>query len=314
MQWGGSWGVATAKDNRQKSVLDNAYWAYAGDQTAVRLGSSSTPFETMTGVDLAYSNANIKRHLTPYLDGKTSSLLNTDIHDLQHIKGVGVAGGVAELRINGVAAAKVQSLLDGHYEFLNLDMSAIDRQSLIEVAIFDNPYSQVPVSIQIVSLGKRASRVATDELLVQAGLGRVGVFDDKGANTSYATLAYGVNNKVSINAGARYQNTQNSDTLLWQLGANIAPNRYANVFVDYKSDGNFRLDAHYERTNWRANYRYSRYNRQNHHHFGLYYTPFMAVSVMIDPNQKSLSMTLILLQVVAKRWVWAMPKKSWILV
>ncbi|AWY19389.1 hypothetical protein LP123_12480 [Moraxella bovis] len=73
----------------------------------------------------------------------------------------------------------------------------------------------MPVSIQIVSLGKRASRVATDELLVQAGLGRVGVFDDKGANTSYATLAYGVNNKVSINAGARYQNTQNSDTLLW---------------------------------------------------------------------------------------------------
>lgn len=289
---GGSWGVATAKDNRQKTVLDNAYWAYATDQTAIRLGSSSTPFETMTGVDLAYSNANIKRHLTPYLDGKTSSLLNTDIHDLQHIKGVGVAGGVAKLRINGVTVATVQSLLDGRYEFLNLDMSAIDRQSLIEVAIFDTPYAQIPVSIQAISLGRRESRVATDELLVQAGLGRVGVFDDKGADTGYAKFAYGVNNKLSINAGASnntYKNAKDQPTL-WQVGANIAPNRYTNIVLDYKSGGNYRLDTNYERTHWRGNYRYSRYNHQTHHHFGLYYTPNhdTHLSIIQDDNQTNI--------------------------
>ncbi|UZA60106.1 hypothetical protein LP116_02270 [Moraxella bovis] len=60
--------------------------------------------------------------------------------------------------------------------------------------------------------------------------------------------------------------------------------------MDYKSDGNFRLDAHYERTNWRANYRYSRYNRQNHHHFGLYYTPNhdTHLSIIQDDNKTNL--------------------------
>ncbi|WII95590.1 hypothetical protein LU276_01735 [Moraxella haemolytica] len=156
-----------------------------------------------------------QEHLTGHVDGKTSMLIDAPSHDYQHIKGVGVAGGLAELRINGRTVARVQSLLDGRYEFLNLDMSAIDRHSLIEVAIFDNPLSAVPMRVERVSLGKRYGSVATNEPLVQAGVGRLGVFDEHSEQTAYAHLAYGLHNKLSLRAGLKHQQNQDND---WQVG------------------------------------------------------------------------------------------------
>ncbi|SPX86844.1 Uncharacterised protein [Moraxella ovis] len=295
---GGAWGLSATKDDDQKTKLDNAYWFDADEQTAVRLGSTNTPFETMTGIDVAYSNVRIDRHLTHQADGKTDSLLNSDVHDLQHISGVGVAGGLAELRINGATVARVQSLLDGRYEFLNLDMSRVDRQSLIEVVIFDNPYTLVPVRTERLSLGKRQTRVATNEVLMQAGLGRTGVFDDKGAKMSYAQLSYGIHNKVSLSAGIRHKDakttsnqtgTKHTDTL-WQVGASIAPNRHTNLDIDYTSDGKLHLEAGYEYGKWRTNYRLSRQNHQDRHHAGIYYTPSKDryFSITQDNNQTSL--------------------------
>lgn len=268
---GGTWGVAVSKSDDNKTQLDNAYWLTSDDDMAVRFGSTDTPFGTITGANFAYSNANIARHLTTHADGRTTTLINSSSHDYQHIRGVGVAGGLAELRINGRAVARVQSLLDGRYEFLNLDMSAIDRQSLIEVAIFDNPLSAVPMRVERVSLAKRYGSVATDELLVQAGVGRVGVFDDRTAKTAYTNVAYGLNNKVSLRAGLKYQ--QNGNTS-WQMGANIAPDPHTNVDLDYRHNGNFRLDARHEQKTWQANYRYtSSAHRDGRHYLGLYYTP-----------------------------------------
>lgn len=284
---GGAWGVAVSQNNNNQTQLDNAYWLTSTNNTAVRIGSTDTPFDTITGIDAAYSNTNIARHLTAAADGKTSTLINAPSHDYQHIKGVGVAGGLAELRINGRVVARVQSLLDGRYEFLNLDMSALDRQSLIEVAIFDNPLSTVPVRVQRVSLGKRYGSVATGELLVQTGVGRVGVFDENTAKTAYTNVAYGLNNKLSLRAGFKYQ--QNSDNN-WKIGANIAPSRHTNVDLDYQNNGNFRLDARYEQHKWQANYRYTlSRHRDAHHHLGLYYTPDKRthISLTQDDNDTS---------------------------
>ncbi|UNU72809.1 hypothetical protein LU293_06790 [Moraxella nasovis] len=296
----GNWGVQVSKDDKQKATINNAYWTTANDKFALRLGNTQTAFDEITGIAVAYSNANIKRHLSDIMDGTTKSLLETANQDFVHVKGVGIAGGVAELLVDGRPIAKVQTLLDGRYEFLNLDMTQINRQSLIQVAIYEHPFSPIAVRTDTISLAKRTSRVATDELLLGAGIGQLGVFDDldkfgknKDSNMAYGHFAYGLNNHIALTGGVRYapndNNSTRSDTL-WRLGTNIAPNQYSNIDVSYQSNGNHQLDMSYYRQNWHANYRLNRTQGQTHHSSNIYYQPKPNLNVSIHQSDKKVSL------------------------
>ena len=195
---------------------------------------AQTSGSEFTGAMFAYSNRNIARHLS-YFDEDSRSLLQNTSQDYQNLTGIGEAGGVAELRISGRPIARVQIGLDGRYEFLNLDVSQLSlTDTLVEVAIYAYPLSRQPLEIRPILLGKRRTNAATDELIVEAGIGRSGNLidsntrrrlnnNDRGDTAAHLYTEYGVSNRLAVRGGVNtnLQNLQeDNDSLSWHAGAN----------------------------------------------------------------------------------------------
>lgn len=229
--------------------IDNLYWAKSGKNIATRLGTNQpnalgqgaqTSGSEFTGALVAYSNRDINRHLA-YFDDNSSSLLQNTNQDYQHIVGLGEPGGVAELRIDGQAIARVQIGLDGRYEFLNLDVNQLNLiDNLVEIAIFAYPLARQPLEVRPVFLGKRRTNAATNELLLEAGVGRAGnAFNSNDNNNDTAAhiyAEYGLTNRLAIRGGAN-TNLQNSkdddDSISWHTGLNYTPSAHSNIDLSY---------------------------------------------------------------------------------
>lgn len=232
--------------------IDNLYWAKSDEKFATRLGinqpnslgqGAQTAGGEFTGALIAYSNQNVSRHLS-YFDEDSRSLLQNTSQDYQHLTGIGEAGGVAELRISGRAIARVQIGLDGRYEFLNLDVSQLSlTETLVEVAIYAYPLARQPLEIRPIVLGKRRTNAATDELLIEAGVGKAGNQlsnndrnSDKDGTAAHLYAEYGINNRLAVRAGVNnnVQSTKaDNDSLSWHTGANYSLSPYTNADLSY---------------------------------------------------------------------------------
>lgn len=262
--------------------IDNLYWAKSGEHLATRLGinqpnslgqGAQTSGSEFTGAMFAYSNLNIARHLS-YFDEDSRSLLQNTSQDYQNLTGIGEAGGVAELRISGRPIARVQIGLDGRYEFLNLDVSQLSlTDTLVEVAIYAYPLSRQPLEIRPILLGKRRTNAATDELIVEAGIGRSGNLidsntrrrlnnNDRGDTAAHLYTEYGVSNRLAVRGGVNtnLQNLQeDNDSLSWHAGANYSLSPYSNADISYANTPTqdfWQAQLEYQRKKLWANYQY----------------------------------------------------------
>ena len=258
--------------------IDNLYWAKSGEHIATRLGinqpnslgqGAQTSGAEFTGALVAYSNRNIARHLS-YFDDDSRSLLQNTSQDYQHLTGIGEAGGVAELRISGQPIARVQIGLDGRYEFLNLDVSQLSlTETLVEVAIYAYPLARQPLEIRPIILGKRRTNAATDELIIELGLGRSGNLinndtrnNDESNTAAHLYAEYGVNNSLAVRGGVN-TNIQNlpedNDSVSWHAGANYSLSPYSNADISYANTPTQELwqaQLQYQRKKLWANYQY----------------------------------------------------------
>lgn len=259
--------------------IDNLYWAKSGENLATRLGVNQpnslgqgiqTSGSKFTGALVAYSNRDIARHLS-YFDYNSSSLLQNTSQDYQHLVGTGEPGGVAELRIDGRTIARVQIGLDGHYEFLNLDVNQLSlSETLVEIAIFAYPLARQPLEVSTILLGKRRTNVATDELLIEAGIGQAGnIFsnnDNKNKDTAAHVYAeYGLSNRLAVRGGANrnLQTTSastNDDAISWYAGLNYSPSSSSNIDLSYADAPDQQLwqaQLEYRLPKFGANYQYN---------------------------------------------------------
>ena len=263
-------------------ALDNLYWAKSGEHLATRLGISepnslgqgvNTSGSEFTGALVAYSNRKIDRHLS-YFDEDSRSLLQNTSQDYQNLIGIGEAGGVAELRVNGRGIARVQIALDGRYEFLNLDVSQLAlTETLVEIAIYAYPLARQPLEVRLINLGKRRTNVATGEILVEAGIGRSGnAFDndsrynDNSHTAAHLYAEYGINNRLAVRGGVN-NSTQNlrddDDSLSWHTGVNFTPSVYTNADLSYAHtpiQDLWQAQLDYERKKLWASYQYQARN------------------------------------------------------
>ncbi len=261
--------------------FDNLYWAKSEEKLATRLGINQpnslgqgvqTSGSKFTGALVAYSNRDIEHHLS-YFDDNSSSLLQNTSQDYQHLVGTGEPGGVAELRIDGRTIARVQIELDGRYEFLNLDVNRLNlSETLVEIAIFAYPLARQPLEVRPILLGKRRTNVATDELLIEAGIGQEGnAFnsndnDNKNKDTAAHVYAeYGLSNRLAIRGGANnnLQNTSASkedDSIAWYSGLNYSPSINSNLDLSYADTPDKQLwqaQLEYRLKKFWANYQYN---------------------------------------------------------
>lgn len=265
--------------------IDNLYWAKSGKNMATRLGvnqpnslgqGAQTSGSEFTGALVAYSNQDINRHLA-YFDDNSSSLLQNTNQDYQHIIGVGEPGGVAELRIDGRAIARVQIGLDGRYEFLNLDVNQLNlTDNLVEIAIFAYPLARQPLEVRPIFLGKRRTNAATNELIVEAGIGRAGnAFnsdDDNDDTAAHIYAEYGLSNRLAIRGGANsnLQNDEdNKDAISWHTGLNYTPSVHSNIDLSYANtptEDLWQAQLQYNLKKLWANYQY---NLRQYESFGI---------------------------------------------
>lgn len=262
--------------------IDNLYWAKSGEHLATRLGinqpnslgqGAQTSGSEFTGAMFAYSNRNISRHLS-YFDEDSRSLLQNTSQDYQHLTGTGEAGGVAELRISGRPIARVQIGLDGRYEFLNLDVSQLSlTDTLVEVAIYAYPLARQSLEIRPILLGKRRTNAATNELIIEAGIGRTGNLinsdtrrrsnnNDNGDTAAHLYTEYGVNNRLAVRGGVNtnIQNLQeDDDSVSWHAGLNYSLSPYSNFdfsYADTPIQNLWQAQLQYQRKKILANYQY----------------------------------------------------------
>lgn len=295
--------------------VDNLYWAKSGKNIATRIGTNrpnslgqgaQTLGTEFTGALVAYSNRDITRHLS-YFDEDSRSLLQNTSQDYQHLTGIGEAGGVAELRINGRAIARVQIGLDGRYEFLNLDVSQLAlTETLVEIAIFAYPLAQQPLEVRPIILGKRRTNAATDELIIEAGVGRTGDLvnnnsrynndyrgiDDDNHTAAHLYTEYGINNRLAIRGGVNnnIQNPQDNDKALsWHVGANFSPMTYTNADLSYArtpTQDLWQAQLQYQRKKLLANYQYQARQFDNNHLNDV--TPEVVLTNQLDEQRHQL--------------------------
>lgn len=275
-------GLTHLPSDWQRWQVDNLYWSKSGQHLATRLGinqpnalaqGAQNSGDEFTGALVAFSNRQISRHLSR-LDEDSRSLLQNTSQDYQHLTGSGQAGGVAELRINGQAIARVQIGLDGRYEFLNLDVSQLTHtDNVVEVAIYAYPLARQPLEVRSVFVGKRRTNVATNEWLLEAGLGRTGnLLSDKLGTTSkghtqshtaaHLYSEYGVNNRLAVRGGINSNiltSSDNDTSLSWHAGINVTPSAYSNADLSYAHAPNqdlWQAQLQYQRKKLWANYQY----------------------------------------------------------
>lgn len=70
----------------------------------------------------------------------------------QNISGFTFVGNVVELRIDEQPINKIKTTMNGHYEFLAIDMPHVKDDHRVEVAIYENTHAKQPVAIKTINL------------------------------------------------------------------------------------------------------------------------------------------------------------------
>lgn len=218
-------------------TVDNLYWATHGEKGAIRIGLNSPSYDNVgtdfSGVSLAFSNEGIERHLATFNDS-TTTLLRNNYSDFRTIHGEGPVGGIAELRINGRAVARVRIALDKQYEFKNIPLDRLySAERNVEIALYEHNFANQPIKVIPYLLGERRSTVSTHELLVEVGGGQSGnVWDSdetQHGHYAYGYAEYGLHNNIAIRGGIDKHETVSS-----MLGVNIGLSQRTNWDIVYR--------------------------------------------------------------------------------
>src|SRR5690606_29256795 len=116
---------------------------------------------------------------------------------------------------------------------------------------------------------KRRTNAATDELIIELGLGRSGNLinndtrnNDESNTAAHLYAEYGVNNSLAVRGGVN-TNIQNlledNDLVSWHAGANYSLSTYTNADISYANTPTQELwqaQLQYQRKKLWANYQY----------------------------------------------------------
>lgn len=269
--WGAKFRYEQNGSNHNQVIGENLYWTIMTEQYAMRLGVNQPSYNAgsnneFSGVSVAYSNRSITRHLSA-LNSNTQQLLKNTYQDYRTISGEGPAGGIAELRVNGRAIARVRIALDKRYEFKNLDLNQLhDNEYNVEIALYEYNLANQPLKVEPLYLGKRRANVGTGELLLEGGFGQLGNVLDKDRQQTnhhyaYAYAEYGLSNNIAVRLGL----SDNGD-LSTMAGVNIGLSQSLNwdiAWWDNKAERRYRTWLEYSLNNFTLNYHFNYLDKDN---------------------------------------------------
>ncbi|NTU93290.1 MAG: carboxypeptidase regulatory-like domain-containing protein [Chlorobiaceae bacterium] len=254
---GGVWDLDSQGDPSEEMILKRYHWTDFSKHFALRLGTGTNQLspESMnsdfTGVQFGWNNRNI----VDYLD--TSSRSSTDLfvalnRNLNRtIEGSGPVAGIAELRFDGRAVARVRIKLDGRFAFENVRMGADLRKT--EVYIYERSTMDKPLAILDYTQSVMNGSLPGGEMLVRGGFGLTGnpLIDrnnsSSGDGTGHFQVQYGLNDRITIDAGAQYNPVTStgeySAGTIFSLGRNWATSIYGTQ-ANQRFGSDLRIDGY----------------------------------------------------------------------
>ena len=210
----GVWDIDIEGDPATSMEARRYHWSAFNDHFALRLGTGTqilspiTPDSELTGLHFGWDN----RGIIDYIDSSgrsASDLFVSSNRNLDRsIEGKGPVAGIAELRFDGRIAAKMRIRLDGRFVFENVRMGVDPRRT--EVYLYERSAEEPPLAVLDYTQSVMNGSLSGGELLVRGGAGSSGNpiaargFSTEGKPAGYGQLQYGVNDRLTLDATARY--------------------------------------------------------------------------------------------------------------
>ncbi len=217
---GGRWRLRADQSFAGPTNLQEYAWTRTFDQALMLAGHQRINLHPllgsmeMTGLQGAWTNQPLDAFA---LSSQPSELLPRTLRAATTIAGRGPAAGIAELRIDGIAAQARTITLNGVYEFLDVQLPS-RQSSRIEVYVYDRFDRSAPLEIHDHTRGVSDQLLPAGAALVMGGAGRRGNYIGDlmtrrvGAGPTTATgfvqSRYGVTDRMTLEAAVQTNGTQ----------------------------------------------------------------------------------------------------------
>ncbi|WP_395377030.1 collagen binding domain-containing protein [Marinicella sp. W31] len=170
---GGAWQLRVRDYVENDAFFEDYVWVQTRRNHRVLLGNQVValnpllPGTDFTGAQTAWSNRNIDFFLRNI---QTDQLISDSRSPIRSFKGAGVAGGIVQLRIEGVPVAETIALLDNSFVFRDVEVPSGVFVN-IEAWVFEPNAEGIPVKVIDFSGFNSNENLPDGTWLVQAGAG-----------------------------------------------------------------------------------------------------------------------------------------------
>lgn len=257
---GGNWRVRVDSDFAGNPNLQEYAWMTSWKRNLLLVGEQRLALHPLlSGLELTggqYAWTNRPLTLYPQLAGEGRELIPRNTQPVATFRGQGPPGGLAELRIDGAAVARVTIGLDGWYEFLDLQLPA--RQlSRVEAYVYARDNLLVPVAVVAHDVSLSEYLLPAGTVIHMAGAGVEGNLANQalqGTEThrgaGFYQWRYGVSGSLTLEGAL--QRSNGIEQAEAGVVAKLARNLVATAGVGYGNDhGGYQAEVDWQRALWR---------------------------------------------------------------
>lgn len=251
--FGGVWDITLEGDPEQSFIPTRYHWTAFSRNLAIRLGTGSSDIypliddESFTGLQFGWNNHNILNQLDFERYSDSDVFLSLDRTQQRSIEGSGPPAAIAELRLDGVVAARQRIGLDGRFRFSNVRMTSDLRKT--EVWLFERSLREKPLAILDYTISIMNRSLPAGEILIRGGGGVTGnpldQSDEPGRLTGFGHIMYGLGNRITLEGGVQHNPDNRSADLM--LGSVVSfGGNWAAALYGARSNGRYGADVRLE--------------------------------------------------------------------
>jgi hypothetical protein len=249
----GVWDFTLEGDPEKQMTPTRYHWTTYSKHLALRLGTGSSDIQSLvddtpfTGVQFGWNNHNILNQLDFERYSDSDIFLTLDRTQQRTIEGKGPPAAIAELRLDGIVAARQRIGLDGRFVFSNVRMTTDLRKT--EVWLYERSLREKPLAVINYTISILNRSMPAHELLIRGGTGVLGnPLDDSGIKrpqTGYTHIQYGLTNRLTLEAACQYNPESASNEYMAGTALSIGKHWAAALYAA-NVNGSFGTDARFE--------------------------------------------------------------------
>lgn len=252
---GGVWDITVEGDPEQSMIPSRYHWTSFNKNLALRIGTGSSDIypliedQDFSGLQFGWNNHNILNQLDFERYSDSDVFLSLDRTQQRSIEGSGPPAAIAELRLDGVVAARQRIGLDGRFRFSNVRMTSDLRKT--QVYLYERSLREKPLAVLDYTISIMNRSLPAQELLVRGGAGVTGnPLDESGEKhllTGFGHIQYGLNNRITLESGIQHNPENESADLMLGSVISFGENWAAALYGARSNDrygADLRLEGH----------------------------------------------------------------------